>query len=810
MSFRRLLEKATDERLLEPDLNLNLQVVDSIRQQDVSAKDAMREIRRRMLHKNTNISFKTLVLLEMVVKNCGAPIQAEIATAQSMTEMRKLIQHAEIEVRNKALELIQTWAHAFEREPAYKIVTDTYNDLRMRQHVFPEFNPEAEAMFVAERAPAWVEGDCCHRCRTKFTVILRRHHCRACGQIFCQKCSSKNSRIPNLGIEKEVRVCDRCYDQLKGNAPGTTGASANPDAALLSQFSFSELSPEEEVARAIAANPAMRAEQPSQSVRDLEQKEREEYELALALSLSEAENQKMSSGSAPHPYSAQGSAMYPSYASAPQQLYEDYSSDEDEDGDAMQQYLRRKTSSSTLASTSTPVPSAPMAAEPSAPTPELSLVPSSPLHQDDDVATTMESQLAALENKIRRGLQNGYDLNSDRTVQTLLSNLSKSSVALVEQMDSLDDERHRCLVLEEKNAHIEEMLEHLREQKRQHDAHLEQQRQEQELLHRMQLEQKMRLLEQQEREKREAEQRMAEERARQMQEAQQRMALEQERREQMFMRQAQQELQYPQASQPMMASAMPPAASYGGNAGFVPPNSQPYASQPASTTVPTHFQPPQFSQPQQHIPAVSSPAPVSSSMQPFQPPQHFQQHQSPAASHALPPAASAGQSGYMAPYTSLAPPAHNMPSSVPPEQQQHQHQPYQQPQQPSKPVPVSAVQSDLSSLFGGGPASVSSSNPSAAPLPQQFHSPMQSFQQPPHNPQQQPHQQQQQPHQQQQQQPHQQPSQPFQPPQHYQPQPQQQPQYTPYGAPPGMQGYPGHAQQPPHQGPIEANLISFD
>ena len=41
-----------------------------------------------------------------------------------------------------------------------------------------------------------------------------QHHCRACGQIFCNKCSAKTSIVPKFGIEKEVRVCDACFDKL--------------------------------------------------------------------------------------------------------------------------------------------------------------------------------------------------------------------------------------------------------------------------------------------------------------------------------------------------------------------------------------------------------------------------------------------------------------------------------------------------------------------------------------------------------------------------------------------------------------------
>lgn len=42
------------------------------------------------------------------------------------------------------------------------------------------------------------------RCRVQFTLVLRKHHCRACGQVFCQQCSAKTATLPKFGIEKEV------------------------------------------------------------------------------------------------------------------------------------------------------------------------------------------------------------------------------------------------------------------------------------------------------------------------------------------------------------------------------------------------------------------------------------------------------------------------------------------------------------------------------------------------------------------------------------------------------------------------------
>ncbi|XP_071954048.1 WD repeat and FYVE domain-containing protein 3-like isoform X2 [Antedon mediterranea] len=67
-------------------------------------------------------------------------------------------------------------------------------------------------------ADHWVKdelGEKCNQCGVKFTLTERRHHCRDCGNIFCQKCSRYESVIPRLRIVKMVRVCQTCYSRLK-------------------------------------------------------------------------------------------------------------------------------------------------------------------------------------------------------------------------------------------------------------------------------------------------------------------------------------------------------------------------------------------------------------------------------------------------------------------------------------------------------------------------------------------------------------------------------------------------------------------
>ncbi|XP_041447245.1 WD repeat and FYVE domain-containing protein 3 isoform X2 [Xenopus laevis] len=78
-------------------------------------------------------------------------------------------------------------------------------------------------------ADHWVkdEGmDNCSGCAARFSLTERRHHCRNCGQLFCQKCSRFQSEIKRLKISSPVRVCQNCYYNLQHEC-GTEEATRN-------------------------------------------------------------------------------------------------------------------------------------------------------------------------------------------------------------------------------------------------------------------------------------------------------------------------------------------------------------------------------------------------------------------------------------------------------------------------------------------------------------------------------------------------------------------------------------------------------
>ncbi|XP_063050208.1 zinc finger FYVE domain-containing protein 1-like [Engraulis encrasicolus] len=53
----------------------------------------------------------------------------------------------------------------------------------------------------------------CHKCAEVFQESESKHHCRACGEGFCDWCSSKLRPVPERGWGlTPVRVCDACYE----------------------------------------------------------------------------------------------------------------------------------------------------------------------------------------------------------------------------------------------------------------------------------------------------------------------------------------------------------------------------------------------------------------------------------------------------------------------------------------------------------------------------------------------------------------------------------------------------------------------
>ncbi|XP_021795197.2 zinc finger FYVE domain-containing protein 16 isoform X1 [Papio anubis] len=88
------------------------------------------------------------------------------------------------------------------------------SSLTANEDSLPE-NTCKEGLVLGQKQPTWVpdsEAPNCMNCQVKFTFTKRRHHCRACGKVFCGVCCSRKSKLQYL--EKEARVCVVCYETI--------------------------------------------------------------------------------------------------------------------------------------------------------------------------------------------------------------------------------------------------------------------------------------------------------------------------------------------------------------------------------------------------------------------------------------------------------------------------------------------------------------------------------------------------------------------------------------------------------------------
>ncbi|KAM7002593.1 FYVE, RhoGEF and PH domain-containing protein 6-like [Tautogolabrus adspersus] len=76
-----------------------------------------------------------------------------------------------------------------------------------------ELSDCADGAPLGSKAPIWIPDPrttMCMICTCEFTLTWRRHHCRACGKVVCQSCSSNKHCLEYLKNQL-ARVCDQCF-----------------------------------------------------------------------------------------------------------------------------------------------------------------------------------------------------------------------------------------------------------------------------------------------------------------------------------------------------------------------------------------------------------------------------------------------------------------------------------------------------------------------------------------------------------------------------------------------------------------------
>lgn len=73
--------------------------------------------------------------------------------------------------------------------------------------------PQQRPHHQRKKSVPWIPdslAERCYGCHASFSLVLRRHHCRRCGNVFCDACSSARIPLVSAGFFTPVRVCEKC------------------------------------------------------------------------------------------------------------------------------------------------------------------------------------------------------------------------------------------------------------------------------------------------------------------------------------------------------------------------------------------------------------------------------------------------------------------------------------------------------------------------------------------------------------------------------------------------------------------------
>lgn len=227
------IEEATSEAIPngELDIAVGLEITDIIRSKKVPPKTAMRCLKKRLtkVYSNPNLLGSTLKLADLCVKNGGSHFLMEINSQEFVDYLIHYIFKVHYDVKDykvysseakfgvglQILKIVKEWSMFFRSQYEGNYLDKVFHTLLNQGYDFPEVDSvitQSASNFIDSKAPPdWIDGRECMICYTPFSVMNRKHHCRACGGVFCQTHSSKTSALVSLGIMQPVRVCDDCY-----------------------------------------------------------------------------------------------------------------------------------------------------------------------------------------------------------------------------------------------------------------------------------------------------------------------------------------------------------------------------------------------------------------------------------------------------------------------------------------------------------------------------------------------------------------------------------------------------------------------
>ncbi|XP_067110671.1 FYVE, RhoGEF and PH domain-containing protein 6 [Osmerus mordax] len=153
----------------------------------------------------------------------------------------------ELNIESVERSFILSASSATERDEWLEAIAKAIDDYTKKKITFTSSRSQEESDGVLDsgaplgsKAPIWIpdlRATMCMICTCEFTLTWRRHHCRACGKVVCQTCSSNKYYLEYLK-NQPARVCDHCFAKLQENSDRCASAAVSPSGKSAA-FSFS-------------------------------------------------------------------------------------------------------------------------------------------------------------------------------------------------------------------------------------------------------------------------------------------------------------------------------------------------------------------------------------------------------------------------------------------------------------------------------------------------------------------------------------------------------------------------------------------
>ncbi|XP_014445749.1 FYVE, RhoGEF and PH domain-containing protein 6 isoform X3 [Tupaia chinensis] len=186
------------------------------------------------------------------------PVQSGMYKLNNMLSLagmkvRKPTQEAyqnELKIESVERSFILSASSAIERDEWLEAISRSIEEYAKKRTTFcpsrsleeADSENKEEVSPLGSKAPIWIpdtRATMCMICTSEFTLTWRRHHCRACGKIVCQACSSNKCGLDYLK-NQPARVCEHCFQELQKldhqHIPkvGSPGNHKSPSSALSS------------------------------------------------------------------------------------------------------------------------------------------------------------------------------------------------------------------------------------------------------------------------------------------------------------------------------------------------------------------------------------------------------------------------------------------------------------------------------------------------------------------------------------------------------------------------------------------------